>query len=359
MLKKMVQGTVIVLAVLVVFLWGFKAYLDNGYIDRYDNSTALNPLEGGIERVQDTEDVFGVEVDRNFRRQELSFEARPGESVPTLMTLPPEGDGPFPAIVFVHGSGQSKNFIEEISTPFNEAGFIMVSYDQHMRGKRKVEGNLAQALAWRERAWKTIADTRRLIDYLETREEVDPARIYLVGASWGAITGTTVVAQDKRIKAAVLVVGGGDIDTMLDAPLIRDNVPGIALALAKPVVKYLMSEADPVRHAHLTAPTPVLMQCGSDDALVSPEAGEALYAAMADPKELRWYPIDHPGLRKTDGPEILRMLNEGLAWLDAQDQKYRPIVASTPAAATAAGEESGDTEEANTVTQATTPAAAL
>ena len=75
---------------------------------------------------------------------------------------------------------------------------------------------------------------------------------------------------------------------------------------------------------------------------------------------MRCYPIDHPGLRKTDGPEILRMLNEGLAWLDLEDQKYRPIVASSPAAATAAGEEASDTEETTpTVTQATTPGATL
>jgi len=343
MIRKIAQRTAIVLAVLALALWGFKAYLDNGFLDRYDASVPLNTLEGGIELVDDEKDVFGVAVKRNYRRQEISFEARPGEAVPTLITLPAEADGPVPAIVFVHGSGQSKGFIEEISTPFNEAGFAMISFDQHMRGTRRVEGNLRQGIAWRERAWKTIADARRVIDYLETRPDIDPNRIYLVGASWGAITGTTVVAQDKRIKAAVLVVGGGDINTMLDAPLIRDNVPRPVLALARPVVRYLMSVADPVRHAHLATPTPVLMQCGSDDQLVSPEAGEALFAAMSEPKELRWYPIDHPGLRKTDGPEILRMLNEGLEWLEAEDRKYRPAVAPVPA--TAAGEAPGDREE--------------
>jgi len=346
MLRKIVQRGAIVLAVLVMALWGFKAYLDNGFIDRYDGNVPLMALEGGIEVVEDVKEVFGIEVTRNYRRQELSFEARPGEAVPTLITLPSDAEGPHPAIVFVHGSGQSKGFIEEISTPFNEAGFAMVSYDQHMRGTRRVDGNLRQALAWRERAWKTVADTRRLIDYLETRPDIDADRIYLVGASWGAITGSTVVAQDKRIKAAVLVVGGGDINTMLAAPLIKDNIPGPVLALARPVVRYLMSAADPVNYAHLATPTPVLMQCGEDDQLVSPEAGEALFAALSEPKELRWYPIDHPGLRREDGPEILRMLDEGLAWLDAHDKQHRPTVAAAPKPPTAAGEAQGEEDEA-------------
>lgn len=332
MIGKLLKAGALTFAALAAGLWGMKAYMDRDFAEHHDAGAPLQAEAGPVEAVEETKEVFGVTVEQRFRRQAFSYEARPGERVPGLLTLPASGAGPFPAVVFVHGSGQRKHFIEEIATPFNEAGFAMASFDQHMRGTRQVAGNWRQGMAWRERAWKTVADTRRLVDYLETRPDIDPERIYLVGASWGAITGTSVVAQDKRIKAAVLVVGGGDINTMLDAPLIRDNVPRLALALARPVVRYFMGAADPVRHAPRTAPTPVLMQCGSDDQLVSPEAGEALFAALSEPKELRWYPIDHPGIRAGDGPEILRMLDDGLAWIAEQDAALRGVPDAAPAA---------------------------
>src|SRR5690606_33952119 len=131
-----------------------------------------------------------------------------------------------PTIVFMHGSGQRKEFVESICTPFNQAGFAMLSYDQWNCGERKIkDGALKKASAWYTRGWKAVNDTRRIVDYLETRDDVDADRIYLVGASYGAMTGTHVLARDKRFKAGVLVVGGGDFKVFLDAPLIRENVP--------------------------------------------------------------------------------------------------------------------------------------
>lgn len=311
--------------IVVLFIW--KKIGDAGYYSGYDPDLALNAQEDGFEEVKDTIEVFGIERNRHFLKERVEFQARPGDMVPTLITLPPdykEGDPKLPCILFLHGSGQKKDFLEKISTPMNAGGFAMASFDQLGCGERKNgDGILYGARTYLQRAGKTVLDARRLIDYLQTRPEIDPDRIYLVGASYGAITGTVFASQDKRIKAAVLVVGGGNIPVMLDAPMIKDNVPGPVHAIAKPLVAFLMDVADPIHHAPNVAPTPVLMQNGSEDILVSPEAGEELYAALSDPKEIKWYPIDHPGLRKTDGPEILRLLDEGLQWLKEQDAPYR------------------------------------
>ncbi len=312
-----ILGGAILLTALV--LAGLKVYADARFYEDYQPELPFGAEVAPAEVVDDMVDVFGVEKPRNFKRVEFSFEARPGDRVPGLMALPAKAGGKLPVIIFLHGSGQKKEFIDEIATPFTKAGFAMVSFDQWLRGGRRVEGTLAQGWGWRTRFWKTVNDTRRLVDYLQTRPEMDPERIYLTGASYGAITGTVVLAKEKRIKAGALVVGGGDIDTMLKAPMIRDSVPAAALFLAKPIVKYFVSVADPVRHAGLTAGTPVLMQNGSDDTLVSPEAGEALYAALGEPKEIRWYPIDHPGLREGDGPVIVELLDDTVAWMLEQD----------------------------------------
>lgn len=322
-MKKLFKILVVLLLVAVVALTGLKFYSDARFYDNYDPSLPLNAEIAPAEVVNDIVDVFGVEKPRNFKRVEFSFEARPGDRIPGLMALPLEAEDKLPVIIFVHGSGQRKEFIDEIATPFTKAGFAMVSFDQLLCGGRKVEDGLAAGWAWRNRAWMTVNDTRRLIDFLQTQPEFDPERIYLTGASYGAITGTVILAKEKRIKAGALVVGGGDIDTMLDAPMIRNEAPAGALFVVKPLVKYFVGVADPVRHAPMTAGTPVFMQSGSEDILVSPEAGMALYTALGEPKELKWYPIDHPGLRKEDGPEIINLLDDTVVWLLKQDAQYR------------------------------------
>ena len=82
--------------------------------------------------------------------------------------------------------------------------------------------------AFAQRAAKTVNETRRLIDYLSAHPDIDPQRIYLVGASYGAVTGSIVMAKDKRLRAGVLVYGGGDYRKLLDS---YANHLGVAAAL--------------------------------------------------------------------------------------------------------------------------------
>jgi fermentation-respiration switch protein FrsA (DUF1100 family) len=97
-------------------------------------------------------------------------------------------------------------------------------------------------------------------------------------------------------------------------------VPGWLLPALGPIIAFLIGPAEPVLHAPKTAGTPVLMQNGSNDGVIIPESGEALYAALGEPKEIRWYPIDHPD-REEKGEEVIKMLLDGLAWLREIDDK--------------------------------------
>lgn len=320
MLRRVLVSVLAVLLLSVAVLWGLKARADRHYYDGYDPAPPLSAQTGEIVPVEKTITVFGQELPARYRRQTLSFEARPGETIDAVMTLPfTPDDTPAPVIVLVHGSHQGKEFVEDICTPFNESGFAMVCFDQLMSGGRRVQGGpVTIALAYRERMWKTVHDTRRLIDYLQTRPDIDPDRVYLVGASFGAITGTAVLAQEKRIKAGVLVVGGGNARLFAKAPEIRREVPGWLLPALPALLPVLIGPAEPVVHAPHTAGIPVLMQNGSKDGVITPESGEALFAALGEPKELRWYPVDHPD-REPNGAEVVRMLDEGREWLLARD----------------------------------------
>jgi len=304
-----------------------KANADRNYFSAYDANVPLNS------------NVLEQEDRADCARTKLAFDSTPGEPIPTILNLPKERSGKVPCIVFLHGIGQEKEFVDEISPLFNKAGWAMTSFDQYSRGERKLPKDATpwqQLVAFRQRACKTVNDARRLVDYLQTRPEIDPERIYLVGASYGAITGSTAAAFDKRFKAVVLVYGGGNIRHLMNSDAINAEVgkgpAGWLLTdLLAAAARYVLAPADPVRYAHLIAPRPVLLQNGTKDVLISNDAAKALQDAVQEPKKITIYPGDHIGL---DEATVWKVLQEGLDWLKEQDAKLTAATATAlPAAA--------------------------
>jgi dienelactone hydrolase len=323
MLRKVLLAVGLSLVTVVVLLMTWKARADARYFDAYDPTVPLNVY------------VAEVREAEGYKLEKFYFDSTPGETVPTFMTLPATGEGPFPCAIFLHGIGQEKEFLEEITRPFNEAGFALASFDQYTRGERKIPkeaGRIAEAKGFLQRPARTVNDTRRLIDYLQTDKRIDPNRIYMFGASYGAITGSTATAFDQRLKAAILVYGGGDLNKLLRAKYIVEGAQqegmGLALTLVRPILTYLLAPADPVNYIDGIAPRPVLFQNGRFDGLVSPEAAQAFQDAAKDPKEIVWYESDHIGM---DEDMVRRVLNDALVWIQKQDQIIRE--ASTAKAA--------------------------
>jgi len=64
---------------------------------------------------------------------------------------------------------------------------------------------------WRmaaERERVTMVDIRRLLDWAEQHPDIDGSRVAILGFSHSAIIAGTVVTQEPRLAAAVLVMGG-------------------------------------------------------------------------------------------------------------------------------------------------------
>jgi dienelactone hydrolase len=333
--------------------WKLKAAANDhiltaaNYFDNYDPAAPLNVS------VQETTEINDGEPEQRYSITRFTFDGYGGEKVPSLITRPvaPQKQR-LPAIIFLHGIGQNKNFLKVITAPYNRGGFIVTSFDQYTQGERKPERRdsaLAALAAFMERPAKTVNEARRLVDYLQTRSDVDPRRIYLVGASYGAIMGSTVLAKDKRIRAGVLVYGGGDFSKLLDSKAIhlgvaaalgvvrvgnlnpekgplpeltpsQDRQVAAVLALIKPFVDPVFGVADPVRYASRISPTPVYFQNGTRDSLIAPAAAKALQDAACEPKKITWYDSDHVGF---DREQTKQVLEDGLNWLVQQDEKFR------------------------------------
>jgi dienelactone hydrolase len=252
--------------------------------------------------------------------------------VPAVIATPKDARGPFPCVVFVHGIGNDKEFMMRhgLDVPFVKAGFAFVCFDQLMRGERKLKdkSKWTQAEAFRVRAAHTVGDTRRLIDYLVTRPDIATNRIYLFGASYGAITGSTATAFDERIRAVVLIYGGGNWWKLFSAEAAREmgnwRLPVFLLSW------YFGSVVDPVKYVGRISPRPVLLQNGKADTVVAPAAARALQAAAREPKKIIWYEGDHLG-KTSDLEEDLakRVLMDALEFLQGIDTKIQSETSPT------------------------------
>jgi len=153
----------------------------------------------------------------------FSFAAEAGQRVPGILVKPAPTTQPLsqrrPVVIALHGTGGTKDGQLPLLRALAEKGFIAVAIDGRYHGERTKAGKGAaeyqQAIlrAWREPGreypffYDTAWDVMRLVDYLETRDDVDPKRIGLIGTSKGGIEAYLAAAADVRIAAAVSFIG--------------------------------------------------------------------------------------------------------------------------------------------------------
>lgn len=249
---------------------------------RYDRSLPLETEEGK------PEDQGGV------RRLHFRITSIHGERVPGHLRLPP-GMGPHPAVILQHGAGSKKEdaYIAGPAARWAREGYATVAIDAHNHGARAPvaggpSGSGLHILPWRRRdhAVQMAVDLMRVVDYLATRADIDGGRIGFVGFSMGTIMGVPFVGLDRRVKAAVFCIGGsrlGIVPEGADPALGADH--------------RLVSElTDPAHFAPLIAPRPALMINGRRDEVVPPAAGQRLFDALREPKEITWFDGGHTGL---------------------------------------------------------------
>jgi dienelactone hydrolase len=126
-----------------------------------------------------------------------------------------DAHGRHPVIIALHGTGGSKTNMLALCQQLVARGFIAVAIDGRYHGERSpTKGAYDAAIlrAYHEPGehpffYDTVWDVMRLVDYLETRDDVDAKRIGLIGISKGGIETYLAAAVDPRITAAVPCIG--------------------------------------------------------------------------------------------------------------------------------------------------------
>ncbi len=139
------------------------------------------------------------------------------ERVPVLIVRP-SAAGRHPAVIVLHGTGGSKEKMRGWLDDLADRGIVGVAIDGRYHGERiGGEADTAKYNAAIVRAWKTPAgepmehpfyydtcwDLWRTVDYLQTRPDVAPDRIGVIGTSKGGIEAWLGAAVDERIRVTV------------------------------------------------------------------------------------------------------------------------------------------------------------
>jgi len=150
-----------------------------------------------------------------YRAEDVSFASGDITVAGTLTT--PEGDGPFPAVVLITGSG-AQNRDEElfghkpfllIADTLTRAGYAVLRTDDRGVGGTGGDLNVAD--------YDILAgDATAGIGYLRSRPDIDPAKVGLFGHSEGGYLAPLVAARpDSNVAFAILMaspsVPGADV----------------------------------------------------------------------------------------------------------------------------------------------------
>lgn len=145
-----------------------------------------------------------------YREEEVTFQnSKAGISLAGTLTLP-SGKGPFPAVVLMTGSGpQDRNETLMGHKPFlvladhlTRAGIAVLRYDD--RGFGKSTGNFAVATHF-----DFASDGHAAFEYLKSRDEIDRARIGLLGHSEGSVYAPYIAKDSPDVAFVVLYAGVG------------------------------------------------------------------------------------------------------------------------------------------------------
>jgi dienelactone hydrolase len=172
----------------------------------------------------------------------FSFAADAEQRVPGILVKQVKAAGRRPVVIALHGTGGNKESQLALLKEVAGRGFIGVAIDGRYHGERTKAGKgSAEYVAAILRAYRsgrehpflydTVWDVLRLLDYLETRADVDPQRIGLIGFSKGGMETYLAAAVDPRIAVAVPCIGVQSFRWALDNNAWQSRVETFQTAL--------------------------------------------------------------------------------------------------------------------------------
>jgi len=129
----------------------------------------------------------------------------------------PEGDGPFPVVIYIHGGPESQErpeFYGTFQLWLAKLGVAIVA--PNVRGSAGY-GKTYVALDNGFRREDSVKDIGALLDWIATQDDLDESRVAVYGGSYGGyMVLASAMHYSDRLKAAVDIVGISNFVTFLE-----------------------------------------------------------------------------------------------------------------------------------------------
>ncbi len=221
----------------------------------------------------------GIVERETFIVEKILFESQPGFYITAGLFIPKVRQQPAPAVIYACGHtelGFRSETYQHVILNLVEKGFIVLAYDPAGQGERllypdpetgksKIGGSTAEhsyagiqiLLTGTSLTDYFIWDGIRVLDYLETRKEVDMKRVGMTGRSGGGTQTAQVAACDNRIYAAAPENYITSFKRLLQSigPQDAEQNPS----------KFISRGFDHADYLHIRAPKPLLLLTTTND----------------------------------------------------------------------------------------------
>jgi fermentation-respiration switch protein FrsA (DUF1100 family) len=256
------------------------------------------------QRIWETPPQFGM------RHEEVRFSTTDGVSLhgwwlpaETGHLGPGRADATRARGTVIHFHGNAENITAHLVLVewLPRAGYNVLMFDY--RGYGRSGGRVTRA--------GTIRDGHAAVDYVLTRPELDPRRIFAYGQSLGGAIAVVVAAERPEIRAVVVESTFSGYRRIAAAHLRKlVLVPAAARGLSAVLVS---AGYDPIDAVGRISPRPLLVIAAEQDQICDPRLGRELYEAAGEPKEFWLVPgAGHLAILESAGEELERRVLEFL-----------------------------------------------
>jgi formylglycine-generating enzyme required for sulfatase activity/predicted Ser/Thr protein kinase len=162
--------------------------------------------------------IVDVKETAEWTRERITFNGADGQRAIAYLYLPKNYPRPLQVIHFVPagdvagGLRSLPDSMEDRLAPFIKSGraafgVVINGYIERLRPQGYVPPD-PTTVEFRERSVNLITDVRRGLDYLQTRNEIDPTRIAFFGPSAGSRIGLILAAVESRYRSVFLMGAG-------------------------------------------------------------------------------------------------------------------------------------------------------